>query len=388
MNRSKNNLDKRDALNTMLKTFKYRLRPTHKQATVLGTTLQECRWLYNHFLEERKNAWEQEQKSLGYYQQAIKLPILKNEREALECVYSQVLQNVAVRIDLAFKAFFRRAKAGEKPGYPRFRGRDRYNSITYPQSGWRVDERGLHLSKIGCVRMVRHRELEGTPKTVTISRTSTGKWFAAISCEIESTPSLASNEMVGIDVGLASFATLSTGDKIPNPRFFRTDEKALAKAQRRMSKEEKGTPERKNRRKPVARIHERISNRRNDFAHQASRKLVNRFGIIAVEDLNVNRMVHNHCLAKSISDAAWTQFTQCLSYKAEYAGRKVVFVNPAYTSQDCSACGHRVPKNLSDRIHRCPCCGLVMDRDENAANNILALGLQSLGLSKEAVRFS
>jgi len=202
-----------------------------------------------------------------------------------------------------------------------------------------------------------------------------------LSCEWEPTPLPENNEAVGIDVGLHSFATLSTGEHIENPRFFRQEEKALAKAQRKLSKAEKGTLERKKRRKVVARIHECIAWKRQDFIHQHSRRIINRFGIIAVEDIHVNRMLHNHCLAKSISDAAWSGFFQLLAQKAAWAARQFVAVNPAYTSQTCSSCGHRQKMPLSERVFKCPCCGLELDRDHNAAVNILGLGLQSLGIN-------
>lgn len=343
--------------------------------------LEECRWLFNHFLAERKEAWEKEQRSINYHSQATSLPALKEQRPSLANVHSQVLQNVAVRIDLAFKAFFRRVKAGEKPGYPRFRGKGRYDSFTFPQSGFTLDGNILRLSKIGNVKVVLHRPVEGQIKTCTIKRSSTGKWYVMFSCEWEPVPLPENSQAVGIDVGLYSFATLSTGEQIESPKFFRQEEKALAKAQRKLSKTERGTPERKKYRKVVARIHERIAWKRQDFIHQHSRKIVNRFGIIAVEDLNVNRMVHNHCLAKSISDAAWSGFFQLLAYKAAWAGRQFVAVNPAYTSQTCSSCGHRQKMPLSERVFKCPCCGLELDRDHNAAVNILGLGLQSLGIN-------
>jgi len=365
----------------MLKTFKYRIYPTKKQIRIMNQWLEECRWLFNHFLAERKEAWEKEQRSINYHSQATSLPVLKEQRPSLANVHSQVLQNVAVRIDLAFKAFFRRVKAGEKPGYPRFRGKGRYDSFTFPQSGFALDGNILRLSKIGNVKVVLHRPVEGNIKTCTIKRSSTDKWYVMFSCEWEPTPLPENNEAVGIDVGLHSFATLSTGEHIENPRFFRQEEKALAKAQRKLSKAEKGTLERKKRRKVVARIHERIAWKRQDFIHQHSRKIVNRFGIIAVEDIHVNRMVHNHCLAKSISDAAWSGFFQLLAYKAAWAGRQFVAVNPAYTSQTCSSCGHRQKMPLSERVFKCPCCGLELDRDHNAAVNILGLGLQSLGIN-------
>ncbi|NVO67687.1 IS200/IS605 family element transposase accessory protein TnpB [Methanofollis tationis] len=244
-----------------------------------------------------------------------------------------------MRVDLAFKAYFRRVKAGESPGYPRFKGKGRYDSITYPQYGFKLDGDRLHLSKIGDVRIVLHRPVEGTIKTLTIRRSATGKWYACFSVEYDPTPAPQKETTVGIDVGLESFATLSSGEKIQNPRFFRTDEKALAKAQRKLSKAEKGTPERKKARKIVAHVHERIANRRLNFAHQISRQLVDRFGTIVFEDLNVKNMQKNHYLAKSIADVAWNMFITITESKAEDAGSRVILVNPRNTSQMCSRCG-------------------------------------------------
>jgi len=369
----------------MRKTFKYRLYPIPAQEHAMQRALDECRWLYNHLLEQRKSAFEERGETLTLYGQQDTFSLLKAERSTLAMVHSQVLQNVAVRLDLAFKAFFRRVKAGEAPGYPRFRGYGHYDSFCYPQSGHKVDGDRVFLSKIGHIKAVIHRPLEGTVKTCCVRRTATGKWFAAFSCEVENAPLPVVDSAIGIDVGLASFATMSDGTEIANPRFFRRDEKALAKAQRRLAKEpkpEKGqraTPARRTRRTVVARVHERIANRRDDFAHQHSRRIVTHHDTIAVEDLAVNRMMHNHCLAKSISDAAWSTFVSCLSYKAENAGRQFIAVNPAYTSQDCSRCGHRQKLTLADRVYCCPCCDLEIGRDHNAAINIVTLGLQSLG---------
>jgi putative transposase len=367
----------------MRRAFKYRLYPNKRQAHLLSQQLEECRWLYNHLLAERKAAWENRQESLRLYDQQATLPSLKSARPMLAQVNAQVLQNVAVRIDLAFQAFFRRCKAGEKPGYPRFRGGGRYDSITYPQapSGCKLDDvaHRVRLHGVGVVKILLHRPLEGTPKTATVTRSNTGKWYVCFSCECpEPSPLPKTGRQVGIDVGLRSFATLSTGQAIANPRFFRREEHALAKAQRRLSKEEKGTPEHARQRKVVARVHERITWRRGDFTHQHSRRIINQFDVIAVEDLSVNRMTHNHCLAKSIQDAAWSQFTFLLSYKAAWAGRKYAAVNPAYTTQDCSQCGHRQALTLSDRTYTCPCCGIVLDRDLNASMNILSVGQHAL----------
>lgn len=350
---------------------------------LLEKTLEECRWLYNHFLEERKVAWEERKESISYYQQSSSIPELKKERISLMEVNAQVLQNVAVRVDLAFKAFFRRVKAGRKPGYPRFRGRGRYNSFTFPQviSRCYIQGNKLFVSKIGHIKTKLHRPIKGTPKTATVHKSHTGKWYISFSCEVEEKHLPSLKLEVGIDVGLESFATFSTGEKIENPRFFHRDEKDLGRLQRKLSKVEKGTPRGDKVRKAVARCHERIMFRRKDFSHQHSHRIVNRFDFICLENLSVNQMAHNHCLAKSIHDAAWSQFSQHLAYKAEYAGRKLVWVNPAYTSQDCSRCWHRETKKLSERLHQCKCCGLEMDRDYNAALNILSLGRQALVLA-------
>jgi len=362
----------------MEKALKYRLYPTKNQAKLLQGHLDECRWLYNKLLEERRDSWENEQKGLSYFSQSIRIAELKREHPSLRNAYSQALQDVANRLDRAFKAFFRRVKAGEKPGYPRFKGYDRYDSFTYTQFGFGIENSHLNLAKIGRVKIKLHRQSFGRIKTCTIRRRA-GKWYACFSIEYEPEPLPESERVAGIDVGLESFAILSTGDKIANPRFFRTDEKALAKAQRKLSKLKKGTLERRKTKKVVCRIHERIANRRHDFIHQEARKLVNIFGVIVVEKLNINGMLNNHRLAKSIADASWGQFINILSAKAAEAGREFVAVNPNGTSQLCSRCHSIVPKDLSVRIHSCPHCGLTIDRDLNASFNILSLGLQALG---------
>jgi putative transposase len=373
----------------MRKMFQYRIYPTKKQLHTLNDTLEECRWLYNHLLEKRQEAYEQTGKVLTLYGQQSTFPILKQERTSLDSVHSQVLQNVSVRVDLAMKAFFRRCKEhAEKPGFPRFKGRGRYDSFTFPQSGFRIThDNRVVLSKIGAVNMIYHRPVKGNVKTLTIHKSSTGKWYVSFSCEVEPEHLPERPEQVGIDVGLKTFATLSDGTEIANPRFFRKEEKALAKVQRKHSQLAKGTPERRKHRKAVARVHERVAWRRENFTHQESRKIVNGYGVICVEDLSVNRMVHTHCLAKSIADASWSAFFAQLVCKAEEAGRAFVKVNPAYTSQTCSRCGHRQKMPLSERVFDCPCCHVQLDRDLNAALNIRAVGLHSLGLSVEAPAF-
>lgn len=360
--------------------------PTKHQRTVLSNTLELCRWVYNETLATRKNAWEQEQKSISLYITNNMLTDWKKKKPELYQVYSQVLQNVQERVDLAFKAFFRRVKAGDKPGYPRFKGYGRYDSFTFKQFGFSVEGDILNISKIGGIKLVLHRPIQGQIKTLTVRRDAVGNWHANFACEIEPEPLPNSGKAVGIDVGLESFATLSNGEKVSNPRFFRRDEKALARAQRRLSKAEKGTPERSKRRKIVAHIHEKIANRRKDFAHKLSRRLIDEYGVIALEKINGKKMLQDHRLAKSISDAAWNQLAQYIQYKAEEAGRECVLVDPHNTSKRCSRCGTLVEKSLSVRVHKCPVCGLEIDRDANAAINILALGLQSLGASPRSPR--
>ena len=351
--------------------YQYRMYPTRKQQKALEAVLEECRWLYNETLAYRKDAWEQRQEHVSWYESKARIPLLKAERPSLTHVHSQVLQNVTERVELALQAFFRRVR--EKASEPGF-----------PQSGFSIthDDR-VCLSKIGSIEMVYHRPVRGTIKTLTIHKSSTGKWYASFSCEVEPLRLPERSEQVGIDVGLLTFATLSTGEEIANPRFFRKEEKALVKVQRKHSTLAKGTPEWHKQRKVVARVHERIAWRRDNFTHQASRSIVDRFGVIAVEDLTVNRMLHNHCLAKSIADASWSAFFSRLTSKAAEAGRHLVKVNPAYTSQTCSQCGHRQKITLNVRIFACPCCHVQLDRDLNAAYNILALGLQG-GVIPEA----
>lgn len=365
----------------MRKTFRSRLNPSKAQRTRLNQTLETCRQVYNSTLALRNEAWEQSSKHLSLYDTNKVLTGWKVDKPELTNVHSQVLQNVQERVDLAYNAFFRRVKAGEKPGLPRFKGFGQYGSFTFKQSGFELKDNHLYLSKIGDVKIKLHRPLEGQVKTLTIQRDSVGNWYACFSCEVEPRPLPPSPFVVGLDVGLTHFATLSTGEKIDNPRFFRTAEKALAKAQRKLDKQAKGTRERIKAKKVVSRIHYRIANQRRDFAHKLSRRLVDEFQIIALEKLEIQEMQDGNYrgMNKSIADAAWGQLRQFTTYKAAWAGRSEVDVAPRGTTQDCSGCGEIVPKSLSVRTHKCPYCGLVLDRDVNAALNILSRGLSGIG---------
>jgi putative transposase len=232
------------------------------------------------------------------------------------------------------------------------------------------------------VPVVLHRPLEGTPKTVTLTRSRTGKWFACFSCETEAEPLAPTDQVVGVDVGLSSFATFSDGEKIANPRFYRRDEADLKRVQQRKdaAKNAQNWLENAKQKGILARIHERIANRRSDFAHKESRKLVDAYQVIVFEDLAPMKMGRSRGMRKSILDVAWTQFIQMTVSKAVEAGRRVILVNPKNTTKLCSSCSEIVPKALSVRVHACPHCGLVLDRDENAALNILQRGLRSLRL--------
>ena len=365
----------------MLKAYQYRLYPTKAQISTLNRTFDLCRKVYNNTLALRRDSWDYDQKSLTYYDTLKELVQWKEDFPELKTVHSQVLQNCHMRVDLAFKAFFQRAKKGGTPGYPRFKSFGRYDSITYPQAGYSLDVQNqtVTASKIGTMKAVVHRPCEGKIKTMTIRRSSTGKWYVSFAVEQDlAVREHVGDEVTGIDLGLTTFAMLSNGETIENPRFFQTDGGALAKAQRRMAKETKGSQERKVRRSIVSKIHERIANRRKNFVHQESKKLVNRFKTIAFENLNIKDMQQTSFLAKGIADVSWGMMVRTTENKAVEAGSRVVLVNPKNTTQFCSRCGQYVRKELSDRVHSCPLCGLVMNRDQNAAINILRLGLQSL----------
>jgi len=380
-----------------MKAFKYRIYPTKKQQQTMLQTLDTCRRVYNYFLAQRKDNWEQTGKSISCFTQVKEIPKLAIKDDALDSVYSQTLQDVARRLDKAYQAFFRRIKTGDKPGFPRFRGKGWYDSFSYPQDNgsFKLIENNtkLKLAKIGCIKIAYHRAFQGVIKTCTVKKTPTGKWFVIFSCDNVPTEYLPHSDLkVGIDAGLKTFAVLSDGTEIKRKRFFKTDEAALAKTQRKLAKQAKGSSKRKNAKKVVAKIHERIHNRREDFAHQESRKIVNKYGVICVEDLDIPSMLQGKTIEvngvikdarpthRSIADVAWRSFHNKTGYKAVNAGRLFVKPNPRGSTQDCYGCGEPVPKDLGTRIHNCPHCGLMLDRDLNAALNILTAGLRSLAV--------
>jgi len=373
-------------------TYKYRLRPTKAQQRQLEAMLELCRSIYNATLATRKNAYERRGEGLNYYATAKLLPIWKSNATDLSKVHSQVLQNAQVRVDLAFQAFFRRVKAGEEPGYPRFRGKGQYKSITYPQygNGVKLDGNHLMLSKVGTVYVNLHRPMEGEIKTVTVQRNTVGKWDVCFSCEVEFEPLSVSTEVVGVDLGLKTFAFLSNGVRIERQHWMKRDATDIARLQRKKEKHPMGSAKRKKVLLALNHAYLRATNRRTNLAHQESRKLINVYQFMAFEKLDIQELqgLGNKTINRSIADVAWRQFTQYTLYKAEKAGRAVVLVNPRGTTQECSGCGQVVPKDLSVRVHDCPHCGLKIDRDLNAALNILARGLASIGADSSMTRRS
>ena len=356
----------------MIKSFQYRIYPNKKQEVILNKTLSTCRNLYNNTLSERKHQsemnnlkskfqvfpWSKQEWITKYDQSAT---LTKNKTTFQKEVYSQVLQNVILRVDKSYKRFFKGS------GYPRFKGKNRYNSFTYPGSGFEIVDNILSLSKIGNIKIIVHRPIEGTIKTCTIKK-DIDQWYATFSCEIDiPIPIVETNSKIGIDVGLTSLLTLSNGTKVEPPKFLRLSEKRLSREQIKFSKKKLKSKNRNKQRIKVAKVHRTIRNQRKDFNHKLSRRLVNTYDLIAFEDLQIQNMMQNHCLAKSISDASWYNLQQFTLYKAEYAGKQVKFVNPSGTSMTCNICGFHAPKDLSVRIHNCPNCGIIMPRDQMSA---------------------
>ncbi len=390
------------------KMYRYRLYPTRKQIDTLEWILRRSKELYNAALEERTAAYRMAGVSLNYEMQAAQLPEIKEDRPEYQEIFSQVLQDVLRRIDTSMQNFFRRVKNGEVPGYPRYKSNSRYHSFTYPQSGYEIvapparkkrSKKGekqtckLKLSKIGQIKMVMHRPIEGKIKTCSIKRDG-DQWYACFSVEytFDSTKAFhPSTQEVGIDLGLKSYAVLSNGVTIDNPRIYRATEEQIKQAHKKLSRCKRGSHRRNRAKKELSRLSRKTRHRRQDFLHKTSRRLVNSYGTLVFEDLQIKNLsatpkpkqdeetkkfLHNGAAAKgglnkSILDAAWGTLTRLCASKAEEAGCTVVKVSPRNTTQACSGCGSLVPKDLSIRWHSCPECGCTMDRDENAARNIL-----------------
>jgi len=359
----------------MKTAYKFRMYPNKKQEVSLNLTLETCRHLYNLALADRKNAYETEGISRTYEDQAAMLVAEKKEGN-FKGVFSQVLQDVLRRLDKSFKAFFRRFKAGEKTGYPRFKGEGWYKSFTYPQAGFKLDGSKLTLSKISSIRIFKHRDVVGKIKTCTIKKDNIGHWYAILVSEVEDVSPIDPKTAIGVDVGLKSLVALSTGETVEYPQYYVQAEEKLAVAQKNLSRKKKGSANRVKAKAKAAKLHQKIQHHRDEFLHQVSRKLADSADIIVFENLNISGMLKNRHLAKHIQDHAWGKLIQFTQSKAAKAGKVVELVDARYTSQKCSQCGIMVPKTLADRTHLCPNCGLEMDRDINASLNIRTLGLR------------
>ena len=352
------------------KAYRYRLYPTKRQIEALNEQLGFACDLYNAALEQRRDWWKRG-RSTGFYEQCRELTDVQRPEGMNRMVQEDVLR----RLDRAFQAFFRRLKAGEKAGYPRFRSRRRYDTLTWrrKKGGAAIRNNRLRLQGIGHVKVRWHRDLPSEPLTTTVRRMASGKWYVTFAIKVDAKPLPRTGQDVGLDLGISTFAACSNGEMVRGPRATRAAEKDLRRANRRLHRRKRGSNRRAKARAQLAKQHEHIANQRRDHAHKSARALVDRFDTIYVEDLNVAGMGRNRTLARDIHDQGWAQFLAILRAKAEEAGREVVAVNPRNTSQLCSSCGELVPKPLSQRVHRCD-CGYEADRDVNAARNVLAAG--------------
>ena len=360
-----------------VRCFRFRLYPTKTQEERLDSSIEACRRIYNEFVSESRLAYKE-----GYgikpdeMQRMIPAMIPEGTplySKAAQTVWNQFMNNIRVLHSLSSK--------GKKVGTLRFKPRSRYRSVNYNQSGFKfLQDDTLKLSKIGKVRCVIHRKIEGKIKGVIVKKDLDGRWFATAMCEEVGVKScsLERKKIVGLDMGVTSFIHDSDGHRIDNPQILKKSEKRLRRAQRKMSGKARGSSNRHKQRLRLAKIHKKVVNQRRDFEHKVSREYVNKYDTIFVEDLSISNMMKNHRLARSIANASWNSFFQKLEYKAESAGILFRKVLPHGTSQECSRCGRMVKKSLAQRTHSCDSCGLVMDRDHNAAINIRQRGIETL----------
>jgi putative transposase len=357
------------------KAFKYRLYPTAKQAALLDDQLAEACRLYNAALEERRDAWKMQKTAITYYQQCSQLRDIRSHGDLTLANYTSC-QDVLHRVERTFQSFFRRVKAGQKAGYPRFKSVTRFHSYTFPKygNGCKLREnKRLYIMGVGELKVKLHRPVAGRIKTVTLKK-SCGKWYACFGVIVpDPSPLPQTGNVIGIDVGVESFAILTDGTAIKNPRYYQLVQAKLRRAQRTVCRRKRTSNRRRKAVQQLTRFHQHIKNQRRDFHHQVAQQLINRYDVIAYEHLNIKGLVRSR-LAKSIADVGWGSFLAKLSDKAAEAGRELVRVDPRGTSQRC-ICGALVRKTLHDRWHTCLACQLSISRDHAAALEILRLGL-------------
>jgi putative transposase len=362
----------------MRKTFKYRIYANKETLANAENCLELCRRLYNCALAERIYAYKMKGVTLSCFDQIKELTQMKKENSEYCLINLSVLQEVIERVNRAYISFFNRIKKGNgKFGFPRFKSKNRYNSFTLKQTGWKVNGKYLSISKVGTFKLILSRQIGGDIKTVTISRSSMNKWFACFNCDnVPETKLPKSSDIIGIDVGIKSFLVDSDGNKVDNPTYYRKSERLLRRRQRVLCRRKKGSINRRKARILVAKAHEKVTNQRYDFLHKLSTSYIRGYGTLVFEDLNIQGMVKNSHLAKSISDCGWGLFYRLCEYKAEEAGRRIIRIPRSEpTSKTCSECGAiNQELKLSDRNWLCKSCGTYHDRDFNAAKNIKRVG--------------
>src|SRR5215831_15039568 len=362
-----------DTQNTTNKTFEFRIRPNKKFVAACEKALDDSRFVYNCALEQRIRVYNASGKAIGFYEQSRQLTQARNELPELKGVLRTIQSDALERLDEAFQGFFRRLKNGEKPGFPRFKGKDRYHTFSQKYEKVRpcpIKGDKLTVPGVGSCRVRLSRPIEGQCKQLRITRRVDG-WYALIVCEMpRPEPMPPTGQTVGVDDGISSFATLSNGEEIENPRHLKSALEDLQRQQRRLSRRQKGSKRRAKQRIKFAKAHLKVSRCRKDFHHKVSTDLVRRFDAITVEDLNIRGMVKNRRLARAISDVAWGRFFKMTKGKAENAGRTFERVDPRYTSQICSNCGHRQKMPLAIRVYECGKCGFVIGCDHNSAITI------------------
>lgn len=385
----------------MRSAYEFRMRPTARQHIALAACVETHRELYNAALQERRDAWAHNKTMIRYGDQSAQLREIRSMRPDVAAWSFSSEQAMLRRLHRSFAGFFRRMRSGAQPGYPRFKGKGRFDSVEWPKDGdgarWHSDTHRVYLQGIGQVKVAAHREVRGRVKTIQIRRQGR-RWMLILSCdEVPANPLPATGRRAGVDMGVVTFATTSDGKHIENPRLGRNGAKKLAAAQHRLSRAKRGSNNRIRRRETVAARHRKIANTRRDFHHKIARQLVARYELIAVENLAIANMLRrarpapdpqrpggflpNGAAAKtglnrSISDAGWGHFVSILRAKAEDAGRIWIEVDPRHTSDRCEACGHTAKENrLNQAAFACKACGHTAQADEHAARNILRAGL-------------